>query len=247
MTHARRYNQRPSPLLIAHKASDPDAGLKWIAEDGSGSRRNCLGYFYNAEGRPVSAGRFDDRKQKTGIWLTFHPNLSALQQPGSIHERLPYIQGKLDGIYKSYFPAKTPDGIGNLEVEGLYKNNKKEDIWRRFYNNIDQNNNPLPFASTTYKKGIRQGDFELLQRTGEIINKGPYDNDVKHGIWQERKGIHFYYHGARVADQAAFDAKAANFAETKTAITHPASRKPAAKKNISGAQKRRNLQDRLIP
>ena len=122
--------------------------------------------FYNLNGKKESQGKMEDKK-KIGKWIYFHKDGESIM----IEEN--YVNGKLEGVYKTFYPDGKPTIIA------WYKNGKLDGKYQRFSikNKI--------YEDFTYKNGKRNGYAIFYNRlTGEKQEEGNYKDNVKVGLWK---------------------------------------------------------------
>jgi len=141
--------------------------------------------FYNLNGKIESEGQMQG-KNKIGKWIYYHKDGKSIM----IEEN--YLNGKLNGDYKTFYPTGKPTVIAQ------YKNGKLEGKYQRYSikNKI--------YEDFTYKNGKRNGYAIFYNRlTGLKQEEGNYKNDKKVGLWK------FYIDGkfARSIDMDAENAK----------------------------------------
>ncbi len=123
--------------------------------------------FYNVKnGKVLSKGKMDG-KNKIGKWLYFQKDGTTTM----IEEN--YVNGKLNGAYKSYYSNKKPLIIAK------YKNGKLDGHYQKFSvkNKV--------YEDFNYKNGKLHGLCKFYDRlTGLITEEGNYENDERVGAWK---------------------------------------------------------------
>lgn len=136
-----------------------------IIKEFSTSNNTATVKFYTKSGKLESKGTMDG-KSRIGKWLYYHKDGKTVMQEES------YLNNKLEGSYKTFFPNKKPTILAN------YKNGKLEGTYKRY-----SINNVL-YQDLLYKDGKLEGEVTYYDRlTGEITEKGPYKNDLRVGTW----------------------------------------------------------------
>lgn len=94
-------------------------------------------------------------KIREGVSITYHPN-------GKVAVEAPYVNGKLDGVYRSYFEnGKTWQTVG-------YKADIEEGISTTYFENGSKK------SKEVYRSGILHGDVEEFYDSGKLRRKLPY-------------------------------------------------------------------------
>jgi len=122
--------------------------------------------FYNLNGNIESKGKMKG-KNKIGKWIYYHKDGKSIM----VEEN--YLNGKLDGDYKTFYPDGKPTIIAH------YKNGKLDGKYQRFSikNKI--------YEDFTYKNGKRNGYAIFYNRlNGQKQEEGNYKNGIKVGIWK---------------------------------------------------------------
>ncbi len=66
---------------------------------------------------------------------------------------------------------------GAVEMRGMMKNNKRDGLWKSFYDN------GLPWSETTFKDGKKNGKTTTWYENGQKRYEGFFTNDVESGRW----------------------------------------------------------------
>ena len=82
-----------------------------------------------------------------------------------------------DGVYYKKLSDVPFNGKVNGDIEGLFKNGKKEGTWFRYYKNGEL------FSVSNYKAGKKNGAWITYSNKGMLIEKGMYKNDFEEGDW----------------------------------------------------------------
>ncbi len=100
---------------------------------------------------------------REGVSLSYHPN-------GKVAVEAPYKNGKLDGVFKSFYENGNPwQTIG-------YKNGIEEGISTDYYEN------GMKKSREVYKAGVLDGMSEQFNERGLVWRKIPYVNGRVHGV-----------------------------------------------------------------
>ncbi len=105
---------------------------------------------------------------KDSVWTYYS------EYDGSVRIREPYVNGKLDGMARSYYSS----GLISEEVE--WKQDSEEGAWNQYYAG------GVPRLSGHYKNGLLHGTYEVYFPDGAIKIRGTYLEHKSHGTW------HFY-------------------------------------------------------
>lgn len=122
--------------------------------------------FYTVAGKLESKGLMDG-KNRIGTWIYYHEDGKTIMSEET------YKNGKLHGIYKTFYNSGKPTEVANY-VNGLLDGPyKKYAIKGHVY------------QSFTYKAGKLNGTATYYNRKdGEIHTKGTFKDDVRVGTWE---------------------------------------------------------------
>ncbi|HFS66937.1 MAG TPA: toxin-antitoxin system YwqK family antitoxin [Flavobacteriia bacterium] len=168
----KHYNINGSKQPIIIRKFEPNSDIALVT-------------FYNLNGNKESEGKMKG-KRKIGKWIYFHKDGKSIM----VEEN--YVNGKLDGEYKTFYPDGKPTVIAH------YKNDKLDGKYQRYSikNKI--------YEDFTFKNGKRNGYAIFYNRlTGLKLEEGNYLNNKKVGLWK------FYIDGeeANTIDMDAENAK----------------------------------------
>ncbi|MEN8187651.1 MAG: toxin-antitoxin system YwqK family antitoxin [Bacteroidota bacterium] len=122
--------------------------------------------FYTPEGKMESEGQMIG-KNRVGKWLFYHEDGKTVMSEEN------YVNGKLEGEYKTFFPDGAPTEIAWYKNGLLDGNYKKYAIKGHLIYDF------------TYRNGMLNGmAIYYSRRTGDLIKKGPYKNDLRVGTWE---------------------------------------------------------------
>lgn len=161
--------------------------------------------------RKQAVNRYDDQKQKQGLWMTFHKNKQ-------ISIEGPYLNDLRNGYWKYYTTSgdlikveKWVNGelqegaaevakvdlkreiypeTGTLKFKGAFQNGQPTGVHRQYSKDGEV------IASTIYDQGIKlfegivdvegrkQGPWKHFYRTGELKAQGSYKDDLKIDNWK---------------------------------------------------------------
>lgn len=122
--------------------------------------------FYTPTGALESKGMMRG-KQREGKWLYYHPDGKSVMSEEN------YINGKLDGDYKTFFPSGEPTEITAYKNGLLHGNYKKYSIKGFLYQDFNYANGKLNGMAIYYSR-----------KTGDLIKKGPFKDDLRVGTWE---------------------------------------------------------------
>ena len=120
--------------------------------------------YYSENGILMSEGQMNE-KNRIGKWLYYYPEGKSLM----VEEN--YINGLLDGVFKSYYKNGKITEILNYKSGLLHGNSKR------------YADNGTLLDDLNYKEGKRQGLAAFYNLEGELILKGTYENDHKTDDW----------------------------------------------------------------
>ncbi len=122
--------------------------------------------FFKPNGKLMSEGKMDNKK-RIGKWVYYQNDGKTILQEEN------YVNGKLDGEYKTYFENNKPTIIAH------YKNGLLDGSYKRY------EYKGFIYQDLTYKNGVLNGLCTYYDRlTGKISKKGSYINDKKTGLWE---------------------------------------------------------------
>ncbi len=122
--------------------------------------------FYTKKGVLESEGTTQG-KTRIGKWVYYHRDGETIMQEEN------YLNGKLEGDYKTYFSDKNPTVIAIYKNGVLHGKFKQFSIKGHVYQDL------------TYVDGKLQGEAIFYDRkTGDIKEKGQFLNDERVGIWE---------------------------------------------------------------
>ena len=122
--------------------------------------------FFTTSGILESEGLMKG-KLREGKWLFYHSDGKAIMGEEN------YKNGKLNGVYKTFYPN------GELTEVTYYKNGlldgnyKKYSIKGQLYNDFNYAGGKLNGMAIYYSR-----------KTGDLIKKGPFKNDMRVGTWE---------------------------------------------------------------
>lgn len=106
-------------------------------------------------------------KDRVGKWLFYHSNGKSIMSEEN------YEKGKLNGIYKTFYPNGEPTEITSYKNGLLDGNYKKYSIKGLLYNDFNYSRGKLNGMAIYYKRS-----------TGDLIKKGPFKDDLRVGTWE---------------------------------------------------------------
>lgn len=122
--------------------------------------------FYTPSGALESKGKMRG-KEREGKWLFYHPDGKSVMSEEN------YVNGKLEGVYKTFYPSGEPTEITYYK-NGLLDGNYKKYSIKGFL-----------FQDFNYSKGKLNGMATYYSRkTGDLIKKGPFKDDLRVGTWE---------------------------------------------------------------
>lgn len=122
--------------------------------------------FFTTSGVLESEGKMIGKKRE-GKWLFYHPDGKSIMSEEN------YKDGKLDGVYKTFYPTGEPTEISAYK-NGLQDGNyKKYSIKGFLYQDFNYANGKLNGMAIYYSR-----------KTGDLIKKGPFKDDLRVGTWE---------------------------------------------------------------
>lgn len=134
-----------------------------------------------ADGSTLEEG-FIRNGEKTGTWVTYHPNSIV---PKTV---VSYLNGKYNGIYMEF------NDRGYLELQAAYHNNLLDGPWAKYrfgrptneaeykdgklngvYREYVMNTGKLQ-KEITYKDGVMNGPYRFYNEKGEVTLEYDYEN-----------------------------------------------------------------------
>lgn len=139
------------PVIIKKYAADSD-----LAEV----------HFYKPDGRLESHGKMRGKKRE-GKWLFYHENGKTIMSEEN------YRDGKLEGVYKTFYPSGEPTEVTYYKNGLLDGNYKKYSIKGFLYQDFNYKDGKLNGMAIYYSR-----------KTGDLIKKGPFKDDQRVGTWE---------------------------------------------------------------
>jgi len=122
--------------------------------------------FFTPSGVLESEGKMKG-KNREGKWLYYHPDGKSIMSEEN------YKNGKLDGVYKTFYLSGEPTEITSYK-NGLQDGNyKKYSIKGFLYQDFNYAGGKLNGMAIYYSR-----------KTGDLIKKGPFKNDQRVGTWE---------------------------------------------------------------
>ncbi|MCD6598223.1 MAG: hypothetical protein J7L04_11070, partial [Bacteroidales bacterium] len=122
--------------------------------------------FFTPGGVLESKGKMNG-KLREGKWLYYHPDGKSVMSEEN------YLNGKLEGEYKTFYNNGEPTEITSYKNGLLDGNYKKYSIKGFLYQDFN------------YKSGKLNGmAIYYSRKTGDLIKKGPFKNDLRVGTWE---------------------------------------------------------------
>lgn len=190
-----------------------------------GGKQEGDGFEYGPDGRVITLfefkngslirkqniNRFDQQKQKQGLWLSFHKNKArAVEGPylndlkngywkyykanGNLIKVEKWVNGELQEgateVAKVEVRKEIDPKTGKLTFKGAYQNGKPTGVHRQY------DSEGKVIASTIYEQGIKlfegivddqgrkQGPWKVFYTDGSLKAEGSYKNDLKVGQWR---------------------------------------------------------------
>jgi len=122
--------------------------------------------FFTSSGVIESKGMMRG-KNREGKWLFYHANGKTVMSEEN------YKNGKLDGSYKTFYSNGKPTEITSYKNGLQHGNYKKYSIKGFLYQDFNYANGMLNGLATYFSR-----------KTGDIIKKGPYKDDLRVGTWE---------------------------------------------------------------
>jgi len=122
--------------------------------------------FFTTSGMLESKGKMIGKKRE-GKWLFYHPDGKSIMSEEN------YNNGKLHGVYKTFYPSGEPTEISAYK-NGLQEGNyKKYSIKGFLYQDFNYANGKLNGMAIYYSR-----------KSGDLIKKGPFKDDLRVGTWE---------------------------------------------------------------
>jgi len=122
--------------------------------------------FYSETGFLESKGKMNG-KNREGKWLFYHEDGKTVMSEEN------YINGKLDGEYKTFYKS------GKSTEVAFYKNGLLDSVYKKY--SIKGH----LYQHFTYKAGKLNGKVVYYSRkTGALTTKGAFKNNVRVGTWE---------------------------------------------------------------
>ncbi len=122
--------------------------------------------FFTTKGLLKSKGQMRD-KNRVGKWLFYHEDGKTIMSEEN------YIDGKLDGEYKTFYSDGNPTEITSYK-DGLLEGNYKKYAIKGHL-----------IFDFNYSKGALNGmAIYYSRKSGDLIKKGPFKEDQRVGTWE---------------------------------------------------------------
>ena len=122
--------------------------------------------FFNEKGVLISEGKMQGKK-RVGKWLYYHTDGKTVMSEEN------YVDGKLDGEYKTFYPDGSPTETG------FYKDGKRDGNYKKY---AIKGHLIYDF---NYRNGMLNGKAAYYSRkTGDLIKKGQFKDDQRVGTWE---------------------------------------------------------------
>lgn len=122
--------------------------------------------FYTPSGVLESEGKMRG-KNREGKWLYYHEDGKSVMSEEN------YVNGKLDGEYKTFYPTGEPTEITSYKNGLLHGNYKKYSIKGFLYQDFNYVEGKLNGMAIYYSR-----------KSGDLIKKGPFKDDQRVGTWE---------------------------------------------------------------
>lgn len=122
--------------------------------------------FFTETGVLESEGKMRG-KNREGKWFYYHVDGKTVMSEEN------YLNGKLDGDYKTFFPTGEPTEIASYKNGLLDGNYKKYSIKGFLYQDFNYSQGKLNGLAVYYSR-----------QTGDLIKKGPFKDDLRVGTWE---------------------------------------------------------------
>ncbi|WKK64806.1 toxin-antitoxin system YwqK family antitoxin [Lutimonas zeaxanthinifaciens] len=122
--------------------------------------------FYTPKGVLESEGMMRG-KLREGKWLFYHPDGKSIMSEEN------YVNGKLEGDYKTFYLSGEPTEIAAYKNGLLHGNYKKYSIKGFLYQDFNYANGKLNGMAVFYSR-----------KSGDLIKKGPFKDDLRVGTWE---------------------------------------------------------------
>lgn len=122
--------------------------------------------FYSVTGVLESKGLMRG-KNRVGKWIYFHENSKVVMAEEN------YVDGKLDGSYKTFYKSGKPTEIAYYKNGLLHGEYKKYAIKGHIYQDFNYENGKLNGSAIYYNR-----------KTGELTTKGTFKDDLRVGTWE---------------------------------------------------------------
>ncbi len=122
--------------------------------------------FFTPSGSLESKGLMRG-KEREGKWLYYHADGKSVMSEEN------YVDGKLDGPYKTFYPSGELTEITTYKNGVLHGNYKKYSIKGFLYQDFNYERGKLNGMAIYYSR-----------KTGDLIKKGPFKDDLRVGTWE---------------------------------------------------------------
>jgi len=126
---------------------------------------SCYSIVYNQKGNKVSEGKLVNKLYE-GEWKYYHEDSKVIMTTEN------YVNGKLNGIRKVYYPS------GAIAEEANYKDGKKDGSYKKY------DEKGIVLEETQYKNGEFDGLAIFRNPKNVIVAKGMFVKGKKEGVWE---------------------------------------------------------------
>ena len=147
-----------------YSASNSDNPV--IVKEYNGSNDLADVRFYTPSGVLESEGKMRGKKRE-GKWLYYHEDGKSVMSEEN------YVNDKLEGEYKTFYPTGEPTETATYKNGLLHGNYKKYSIKGFLYQDFNYSEGKLNGMAIYYSR-----------KTGDLIKKGPFKDDQRVGTWE---------------------------------------------------------------
>lgn len=175
--------------------------------------------------RQQAINRYDEQRQKQGVWMEFHSNRNSAveglyrndlkngywkyyQKNGNLIRVEKWVNGELQEgaqeVAKVDIKRKIDPKTGKLAFKGAYQNGEPTGV-HRFYNEEGEvveakiyDQGILLFEGIVDEEGLKQGPWKHFYSDGSLKAEGAYRDDQKYGPWK------YYYPDGKLEQEGSY-------------------------------------------
>jgi antitoxin component YwqK of YwqJK toxin-antitoxin module len=221
-------NGKVAKEIPFEEGKENGTGFEYADDDG----RIITVYTYKAGTliRKQNINRWDQQKQKQGLWVSFHKNRQVqvegpyrndlkngywkfYQANGNLIRIEKWINGELqegaEEVAKVEIKRTINPQTGKVSSKGAYQNGKATGVHRQYDENGEVSSSTLYDQGIKLAEGIvdeqgrKQGPWKFFYADGSLKSEGSYKDDLKVNSW------HYFFEDGKLEQEGKYNAGAA--------------------------------------